>query len=588
MHQILRILFSGDTSGNLSGVFPNLFRAQALLPRLVGVETGLLQAILVRQGALLREQRERVLLVVAAAYGNRYCLTAHYQALRSRGASESQLDQILTDPHHAGLREPDQALLDFAFVLSRRPESFRRDEVDGLRQHGFTDEQVLEAVLTTALGRLLCLLAGGLGAEPEFAPQPGPRRAAPFLPRLGRAHAHSSPGPYLRADELDAETFWPFVYCREQFGVVPNLFRAQTLRPDVLEAEAEAVRTVLLTTDHLSRLAKERVFLVVSASNLSTYCVAVHCEILRGLGVSPEQSDQIAADHHQTNLPPAEKALLDFARKLNERPEEIVAADRDRLRSHGFSEEEILEAIAQVAHTCFFNTLSIGLGAKPDFPPRRVFLFHEASLYPGAAAPAAPPEDPDAGLVARVRAGEVETFEELVRRHHRRIYHMLVGMLGDPDESRDAVQETFLKAFEHLGEFQGRSRFATWLARIAHNMGIERLRRREILESLDDGPGEGEERFAPRLVQAWQEDPEQLYVGAEIRALVEREVMKLPTKYRVVIILRDIEQLSSEEAAAALGLSIPGLKARLLRGRLMLREALSPHFTGTKIRSARV
>jgi RNA polymerase sigma-70 factor (ECF subfamily) len=570
-------------------VFPNLFRAQALLPRLVDVETGLLETILVRQGALLREQRERILLVVAAAYRALYCVTALFHAMRSGGASESQLDHILADHQRVGLPEPDRALLDFALLLSRRPESFRREDVDELRQHAFTDEQILEAVLTTALGRLLCLLAGGLRAEPDFAPKPVPSPAAPLLrSRWEGAHSHSRPGPFVRSVEMDSENFWPFAYCRQQFGVVPNLFRAQTLRPDVLEAEAEAVRIVLLTTDHLSRLAKERVFLVVSASNLSTYCVAVHCEILRALGVSPEDSDQIAADHHQTNLPPPDKALLDFARKLNERPGEVVSPDIDRLRSYGFTEEQILEAIAQVAHTCFFNTLSIGLGAKADFPPRRVFRPHEASLYPGALAPAGLPEDPDAGLVARVRAGALEAFEELVRRHHRRIYHVLVGMLGDADESRDAVQDTFLKAFEHLGEFQGRSRFVTWLARIAHNTGIERLRRREILESLDDGLGEGEERFAPRLVQAWQEDPEQLYAGAEIRALVEREVMRLPMKYRVVVILRDIEQLSSEEAAAALGLSIPGLKARLLRGRLMLREALSPHFTGSKIGSARV
>jgi RNA polymerase sigma-70 factor (ECF subfamily) len=143
----------------------------------------------------------------------------------------------------------------------------------------------------------------------------------------------------------------------------------------------------------------------------------------------------------------------------------------------------------------------------------------------------------------------------------------------------DAVQETFLRAFEHFGEFQGRSKFVTWLMRIAHNVGIERLRQRHSLGSLDDWLVDAEERFAPRQVQAWQENPEQMYAGAEIRVLVEREVRKLPMKYCVVLILRDIEQLPSEEVAATLGMTIPGLKARLLRGRLMLREALSPYFT---------
>ena len=109
------------------------------------------------------------------------------------------------------------------------------------------------------------------------------------------------------------------------------------------------------------------------------------------------------------------------------------------------------------------------------------------------------------------------------------------------------------------------------------NTGIQRLRERRPLESLDESDHD-EEGFRPRQVQAWTEDPEQLYSQAEMRSLVENGVMKLPVKYRMVLMLRDIEQLPIEEAASTLGLGIPATKARLSRGRLMLREALAPHF----------
>ena len=116
---------------------------------------------------------------------------------------------------------------------------------------------------------------------------------------------------------------------------------------------------------------------------------------------------------------------------------------------------------------------------------------------------------------------------------------------------------------------------------IANNTGVQLLRDRKPLQSIDDGLAEGDEDFRPRQIRAWTEDPEQLYSRAETRALVEESVMKLPAKYRVVVMLRDIEQLSIDEAATALGLGIPALKSRHLRGRLMLREALTPHFAAT-------
>jgi RNA polymerase sigma-70 factor (ECF subfamily) len=183
--------------------------------------------------------------------------------------------------------------------------------------------------------------------------------------------------------------------------------------------------------------------------------------------------------------------------------------------------------------------------------------------------------------VARVQGGYRDAFEELVNRHGRRVYRTLIGILGDSDDACDAMQDTFLKAYEHLGAFQGRSRFSTWLLSIASNTAIQRLRDRKPVESLDETGSDSEEVFHPRQLQSWSEDPERLYSRAEMRSLIEKCIMGLPPKYRVVLMLRDIEQLPMEDTAAALRLGMPAAKARLLRGRLMLREALAPQWPRT-------
>jgi RNA polymerase sigma-70 factor, ECF subfamily len=186
------------------------------------------------------------------------------------------------------------------------------------------------------------------------------------------------------------------------------------------------------------------------------------------------------------------------------------------------------------------------------------------------------PEGVDLDLVARARQGEVGAFETLFRRHHRGVYRTLLGITGRPEDAEDAVQTAFLKAFQHLDQFQGASRFSTWLTRIAINEGLGRMRQHGRLESLEVEDEEGE--FMPRNVRSWDDDPEALRSRAQARELVEKEILKLPAKYRVAVILRDIQQLPAEEAAQLLGLGVPTLKTHLLRGRLQLREALAPHF----------
>lgn len=187
-------------------------------------------------------------------------------------------------------------------------------------------------------------------------------------------------------------------------------------------------------------------------------------------------------------------------------------------------------------------------------------------------------QDPDTDFIASAQNGDLEAFEELVRRHSRLIYRALVAILGDRDEAEDAMQETFLSAFKHIAGFQGRSRFSTWLVSIARNAALQRLRRGKYMESLDGFELAEEHDSRPRQIRAWQDNPEQLYSRVEIRQVVERGILELSTKYRAVVMLRDVEQLSTDDVARKLGISIRAVKTRLLRGRLMLREWLSPYF----------
>jgi RNA polymerase sigma-70 factor, ECF subfamily len=574
------------------GFLPNLFPAQSLLPRAIEAEAAMAGAVLLAPGALSQIQKESILFTLAARSRNTYCTTAHAYRLRSLGLPEPQIGWLARDHRSAGLSATDTALLDFSLKLGLRPASFGSDDIEALRGHAFTDTQILEAILTTSLTAFLCALSIGLDATPDFeprvpAPDPAWAENGAQLPRAGR------PGPYLEAVQLPADAFPPFVFFRESFGFVPNIFRAQTLRPDVLEAEAQVIRDVLLPNDVLKRVQKEYILLVISAANWNTYCVAVHCEMLRGLGIPEDESDQIALDHRQARLSAADKALLDCALKLAMRPDGFGRSDIDLLRGHGFSEAQILEAVVMTSLTRFLNTLQTGLGTVSDFPPRRVFsppAGADVNLSPaparliietGRRLPAErPAEDPDASLVALVKNGEVDAFEELVKRHERRVYRTLIGVLGNAEDAEDGAQHVFLKAFARLGTFEGSSKFSTWLIRIAMNEGIERLRRRkdeESLEGLEEAALGDTEPFRPRLVQAW-EDPEALYARTELRELLERELLKLPPPYRMAVILRDIEQFSTAEAAEAMSLPIPTLKTRLARGRLMLRESLANRF----------
>jgi RNA polymerase sigma-70 factor, ECF subfamily len=370
---------------------------------------------------------------------------------------------------------------------------------------------------------------------------------------------------------------------KRNFGMAPRVYRAQLLRPDLVHAQVQLLDRLLFGKGALSRVQKEFILLAVSAENQNSYFAALHCQTLQFLGVKPDQSQRVATDHRAANLSEEDVVLLDFARKLTANPQSFTELDVEALRTSNFSEAQILEAVLMVGLTQFLNCIQTGLGIEPDFKPR--ITFSPKEVNPAVASERRISEadspgdfvsdDPDFEIVARVRHGDTDAFEELVRRHGRRVYRSLLAIVGNAEETEDALQDAFLKAFQHLADFEGRSRFSTWLIRIAINTGLQRVRSRKDFDSLD----EEKEEFRPRNIQAWSDTPEEFYSREELRRLVEREVMKLPAKYRVALMLRDLEELSTEEAAAVLGLSVPGMKARVLRGRLMLRESMVPYFS---------
>jgi RNA polymerase sigma-70 factor (ECF subfamily) len=194
-----------------------------------------------------------------------------------------------------------------------------------------------------------------------------------------------------------------------------------------------------------------------------------------------------------------------------------------------------------------------------------------------AASPAVKPDD-EAALVAAAKGGEVSAFETLVNRYERKIFRLSQNITQNREDAEDVMQEAFLKAYEHLPEFQGNSRFYTWLVRIAVNQALMKLRRRRPnLVSLDEDI-QTEDDLLPREVEDWGPTPEERYEQSELQGILSTVVGELEPGFRVVFQLRDVEELSTEETAEVLGLSVPAVKSRLLRARLKLRQKLNRYF----------
>jgi RNA polymerase sigma-70 factor (ECF subfamily) len=182
-------------------------------------------------------------------------------------------------------------------------------------------------------------------------------------------------------------------------------------------------------------------------------------------------------------------------------------------------------------------------------------------------------------LVTQARDGETAAFAELVRRYEGKIFRLAQHITQNREDAEDVLQETFMKAYEHLEQFKGDSKFYTWIVRIAVNQALMKLRRRKTDKSvsLDEQIDTGEDTVV-REIAAWGEDPEQRFSREELGEILDGAIESLEPPYRSVFVLRDVEDLSTEETAEALGLSVPAVKSRLLRARLQLREKLTRLF----------
>ena len=191
----------------------------------------------------------------------------------------------------------------------------------------------------------------------------------------------------------------------------------------------------------------------------------------------------------------------------------------------------------------------------------------------------AEPPSEESILVEAARSGDIGAFESLVRRYDRNVFRIAQHITQNREDAEDVVQDAFLKAYQNLGQFQGQSKFYTWLVRIAVNEALMRLRRRrpERMVSLDEDV-KTEEDSMPREIADWSPNPEQQYTQAELKDILGKTIQGLPPSFRTVFVLRDVEGLSTEETAAALELSVPAVKSRLLRARLQLRERLNKYF----------
>jgi RNA polymerase sigma-70 factor (ECF subfamily) len=174
----------------------------------------------------------------------------------------------------------------------------------------------------------------------------------------------------------------------------------------------------------------------------------------------------------------------------------------------------------------------------------------------------------DEEVVSRVLAGDTPLFEVLMRRHNQRVYRAARAILRDDREAEDVMQQAYVNAYSHLAQFDGRAKFSTWLTRIAVYEALLRARRRTRFESLDDRT---EDTLMPRAASP---DPERQAFGSELRTLIEAAVDSLGDGYREVFMLREVEGLSTAEAADVLGVSEDVVKTRLSRARHAIQQDL--------------
>jgi RNA polymerase sigma-70 factor, ECF subfamily len=184
---------------------------------------------------------------------------------------------------------------------------------------------------------------------------------------------------------------------------------------------------------------------------------------------------------------------------------------------------------------------------------------------------------PEAEMIAAILSGDTQLYHELIRPHERSVYMMALSFMKNDADAEDVTQEAFIKAFRHLSTFRAESKFSTWLISITLNEARSRLRQQASnrTESLDESPEEGG-TISPALLRDWREIPSETLEREEIRKLIQIAIEGLPEIYREVFLLRDVEEFNINETALALNISIPSVKVRLHRARMMLQKQLTP------------
>jgi RNA polymerase sigma-70 factor, ECF subfamily len=189
----------------------------------------------------------------------------------------------------------------------------------------------------------------------------------------------------------------------------------------------------------------------------------------------------------------------------------------------------------------------------------------------------------EAQIITSILAGNSHDFHDLIRPHERSVYIMALSLLHNEADAEDAAQEAFLKAFRNLANFRGESKFSTWLISITLNEARSRLRSKKTMkmESLDD-PAEGQGHVSPALLRDWREIPSEALERQEFRLLLQQAITDLPLIYREIFLLRDVEELSVDESAEVLGITVASVKVRLHRARIMLQKKLVPQLKRDK------
>jgi len=181
-------------------------------------------------------------------------------------------------------------------------------------------------------------------------------------------------------------------------------------------------------------------------------------------------------------------------------------------------------------------------------------------------------------LIERVLAGEKDFFYELIQPYERGVFLAAASILGNDADAEDAAQEAVLKAYRNLARFRQESKFSTWLFQIAINEAKMKLRkdRRHLYESIDAGVETNEGDYIPTDFADWRQIPSEALEQSELREALNAALKSLPEKYRTVLVLRDVQQMSIAETAKALGISEENVKTRTSRARLQMRDRLAP------------